>query len=143
MADKTEKICLSTEDQDSLFLKCVKAAADMTHTLSLAKQKVKRAERAVSEKNKEVKWAVLQEYLCEYASFVNLFTRLTGIYARPVDVQYYEDITLEQLDQQLRTIVGFVYLKESLSSAGKKAFVDCLKKLLKKNGFKEEQLKEL
>lgn len=116
MADFVQKLSNHEQERDTVFLKCVKKAADITHTLATADQKVRKADMAIGMSDKATKWSALQEYLKQYAEFINSLTGLSGICVYPVDQQYYEHVSEEELNRQLRTIKQFVYLREAIHS---------------------------
>ncbi len=72
--------------------------------------------------DKETKWTVLQEYLRKYSHFINKTTPFTGLYVYVVDMEFYDNIGLGALDQQLKIVIGVVYLNEAVHSAEKKPF---------------------
>lgn len=141
MPDMEQKVSLTSKTQDTTFFECVKKAAELTHTLYIGKVKSQRANDAIATSDKTLKWAVLQEYLQKYTTFINSLTALSGIYVFRVDADFYDGVTDSQLNEQLEIIIGFVYLKEAFNSLEQKTFRSCLKKLLKETGlFSDKQL---
>lgn len=144
MAEFVQKFSNHKPERDTVFLKCIKKAADITHTLATAEQKVQKADMAIGVPDKATKWSVLQEYLKQYTGFINSLTGLCGIYVYPVDQQYYEQVSEAELNRQLQTIKQFVYLREAMHSVKKDTFKQGLKKLLKDTGlFTEKELEFL
>ena len=80
-------------------------------------------------------WNTLQEYLREYSNFINNTALITGLCVYSVEREFYDQITVEDIEKQLRIIVGYIYAREAVNSAAKATFKDCLKKLLKKSGL--------
>lgn len=135
MYDMEHNISLSSKTQDTTFLECVIKAAELTHTLYLGKIKSAKAYNAMYTQDKKLKWIILQEYLQKYKSFINSLTCISGIYIFNVDLDFYNSVTELQLNEQLKIVVGFVYLNEALHSVEKETYKNCLKKLLKKSGI--------
>ncbi len=132
------------QEKDDLFFKCIKETAQVMHTAALAKAKCKQAQDALDTNDKDIKWNTLQEYLHSYKKFINSLTGLTGLYVYQVGTDYYASITKDQLNEQLQTVIGFVYLIELLHSAEKESVKATLKRALKQTGqFTDEQLKLL
>ena len=111
-------------------------AAHMTHTMLIqSEKKSKRAREAMETQDKEAMWAVLQEYIQEYSSFITGTGIFTGIVIRRVDKAFYERVTVDDIRGQLQMSIGFVYAYEAFSSVGRETYKQCLKKLLKSSGL--------
>ena len=136
---KTEKEINDVRLEKSI--ECIKKACNMVHIIASAEMKTEKAQKVLISENKAEVWEVLQEYLREYAEFINSNTKLTGLLVYRVDLEYYEKATILSLKQQVKTVIAFVYYKEALVSSAKELFKQCLKKLLKGTGlFKEKEL---
>ena len=141
MFDMDQKIDFQAQENATKMIVYVKKAAEMTHTVIMADQKASKAVSAIQTQDKSRKWAVLQEYLKEYGAFINKTTLLTGVYVYQVNAEFYAEVNLQELDQQLQIMVGIVYLKEAVRAAVSETHKECLKKLLRKSGiFTEAQL---
>lgn len=94
--------------------------------------------------DKEALWEVLQKYLRLYMEFINSLKDLTGVYIYPVDESFYISVSIEDIGNQLRMLMGFIYAKEALHSTVNTAFKQCLKNCLKEsNCFSKQELKRL
>lgn len=132
------------DEKISKFVEIIKKAADTTHTFLFARQKSQKALDAAETNDKMLMWNVLQEYIRQYASFINSVSALTNIQVNKVLDDYYDSVTADEIAKQLRTIVKFVYIKEFADSAAKSALKDLVKKILPKSGiFTEEKLKQI
>ena len=107
----------------------------MTHTVITAGRKSQKAIDAIDTRDKASMWNTLQEYLREYSNFINNTALITGLCVYSVEREFYDQITVEDIEKQLRIIVGYIYAREAVNSAAKATFKDCLKKLLKKSGL--------
>ena len=135
MKENGYRVDTQNQEKQSKFFECVKRAADISHTIVLAQYKSQKAKDAIATESKETKWTVLQEYIKAYRDFINKMSVLTALYVFPVDENFYNNITLPQLNQQLQIAIDFVYLREALMSAAKETYKACLKKLLKQTGL--------
>ncbi len=123
------------------FAHLLKEAAEATHIIIRAERKALNAVRVMNSCDKQLMWNVLQAYIFEYASFIQKMAPFTGMYLIRVD---YHSVSVEYVRRQLEIMIGIIYMKEALESVAKKAFIECLKKLLKKSGLlNEHQLKYL
>ena len=138
MFDIDQKINSTDQENAAKLFEYVKKAAQMTHTVIMAKQKTEKADSAIKSQDKSTKWIVLQEYLKDYGSFINETTALTGVHVCPVNKEFYDAVGVREIDQQLQIVIGIVYLKDVLHSAAKESFKGCLKKLLKQSGLLTE-----
>ena len=111
-----------------------KKAAEMTHTVYTANQKSQKALDAIKIQDKVIMWNTLQEYLREYSNFINRTSFITGLGLYRVDHKFYEQVTVEDIEKQLRIIIGYIYAREAANSAAKATFKSCLKSLMKKSG---------
>lgn len=138
--------CYTPEEDEKIskLVEIIKKAADVTHTVLLAGRKSKKALDAAETNDKMLLWNVLQEYIRQYASFINSVTFFTNIRVNEVSGDYYDSITADEMAKQLRMIVKFVYIKEFADSAAKSALKGLVKKMLPKSGtFTEEELKRI
>ena len=142
-SDSLYKISVENERKSNEFFKCVKKASELTHTVILARYKSKKALDAIEKQSKEEKWDVLQRYMKEYASFIRNTTILTGIYLQSVDADFYNTLTLNDLNNALRILIRFVYFREVVNSEAKSTYRGCLKKLLKRTGLFDNSVLDL
>lgn len=101
----------------------------------------RKANDALALKDKQTMWNVLQEYLHKYSQ---LFTIANGVQLKRVDVDFYENITEEDVSKQLKIVIGLIYLNEAKYCVGKGAVKACFKKLLKQSGiFSDREIEVL
>lgn len=132
-------------DKSIEMAKLLVKAARETHTMLVsADAKSKKAQDGIATQDKATMWSVLQEYISQYAAFIKDTEIFTGIGLYKVDQEFYEQVTVHDIEVQLQMAIGFVYAKEAFESARKEVYKQCLKKLLKKSGlFSETELKRL
>ena len=115
------------------FTDAVKKAAEITHSVFGAKNKSLNARYAIESGDKEFMWKTLQEYFHEYKNFINSLSPLTGYYIYDVNTEFYNKLTVEEISNQLRQVIGFIYAKFALESVAKTTFKQALKSILKKS----------
>ena len=136
MPDMDQRINFQAQENATKMIGYIKKAAEMTHTFIMADQKASKAFSAIQTQDK-----LLQEYLKEYGAFINKTTLLTGVYVYQVNAEFYAEVNLQELDQQLQIMVGIVYLKGAVHAAVSETYKECLKKLLRNSGrFTDAQL---
>lgn len=74
----------------------------------------------------------MQEYLHKSSQ---LFTLANGVQPKRVDVDFYENITEEDISKQLKIVIELIYLNEAKHCAGKEVVKACFEKLLKQSGM--------
>ena len=119
------------DKKTEIIIDSIKKAAEAVHIAGIARQKSNAAYKALSLTDKKEMWDILQQYLREYKDFINKMTTFTGYYIYNVDYNFYEQCSIDDIRKQLENVIGFVYAKESASSAAKENFKQCLKKILK------------
>ena len=78
--DKTlQDLQIRYEEKSLKAAEFAKKAAEMTHTVYTANQKSQKALSAINIHDKVVAWNTLQEYLREYANFINSTSLMTGL----------------------------------------------------------------
>ena len=134
----------SATTKTEAFIDCVQKAAKSIHFITLAENRCKEIRDVLSSDDKRQLWNVLQKYLHSYAGLINSTTVLTGLYVQNVDPEFYNTITIQEIKNQLKVLIGFIYLHTIGHSAVKQLFKECLKKLLNSNnGFTKEGLAAL
>ena len=94
--------------------------------------------------DKETMWRTLQEYIGHYAGFISNMSTLTGIGIQQVNREFYEHVTVADIENQLQVIIGFIYAKEAVNGVFKETYRQCVKKLLKRSKlFEDNELKRL
>lgn len=134
MGETVQELQIHYEEKSLKVAEFAKKAAEMTHTVYTANQKSQKALGAIKIHDKVVMWNTLQEYLREYSNFINSTSLITGLGLYKVDHTFYEQVTVEDIEKQLRIIIGYVYAREAANSAAKATFKSCLKSLMKKSG---------
>ena len=134
MEETRQELQIRYEEKALKVAEFAKKAAEMTHTVYTANQKSQKALGAIRIHDKVVMWNTLQEYLQEYSNFINRTSLITGLCLYKVDHRFYEQVTVGDIEKQLRIVVGYIYAREAASSAAKSTFKSCLKSLMKKSG---------
>lgn len=144
MEESFQELQICYEEKSLKAAEFAKKAAEMTHTVYTSNQKSQKALDAIKIHDKVVMWNTLQEYLREYSNFINSTSWITGLGLYRVDHKFYEQVTVEDIEKQLRIIIGYIYAREAANSAAKTTFKSCLKSLMKKSGkFTDAELKLL
>ena len=131
----------STTSKTEAFIDCVQKAAKSIRFITLAENKCKEIRQVLPSDDKKQLWDILQKYIHIYADLINSTTGLTGLYVQHVDTEFYNTITIQEIKNQLRILIGFIYLHTIGHSAVKQLFKECLKKLLYSNNcFEKEDL---
>lgn len=133
MEETLQELQIRYEEKSLKAAEFAKKAAEMTHTVYTANQKSQKALGVIKLHDKAVMWNTLQEYLQEYANFINSTSLITGLCLYRVDHKFYEQVTAEDIEKQLRIIIGYIYAREAANSAAKATFESCLKSLMKKS----------
>jgi roadblock/LC7 domain-containing protein len=138
MINMDQKLDGLDQENATKIIGYVKKAAEMTHTAIVADKIASKATAATQTQDKSRKWMVIQEYLKEYGKFINKTSLITGVCVCSVNSDFYDKVTLRDLDQQLRIIVGIVYLKEAVRVSINVTYKECLKMLLRKSNILTE-----
>lgn len=134
MGETFQELQIRYEEKSLKAAELAKKAAEMTHTVYTAIQKSQKALDAIRIHDKVVMWNTLQEYLREYSNFINSTSLIIGLCLCSVDREFYEQVTVEDIEKQLRIVIGYIYAREAANSAAKATFKSCLKSLMKKSG---------
>ena len=134
----------SISDQTEVFLRCIQDAAKKIRFVQMAELKCKEIRSVLQIDDKKVSWEVLQKYLRLHMEFINSLKDLTGVCIYPVDESFYISVSIEEIKNQLRMLIGFIYAEEALRSTEKTAFKQCLKNCLRESDcFSKQELKLL
>lgn len=79
MEETLQELQIRYEEKSLKAAEFAKKAAEMTHTVYTANQKTQKALGAIKLHDKVVMWNTLQEYLQEYANFINSTSLITGL----------------------------------------------------------------
>lgn len=133
MDECAQNLIYTDEEKVLTYCKSIVKAVEKTHEV-VAKSKMicQKANDAIALKDKQIMWNVLQEYIHKYPE---LFTMTNGVQLGRVDVNFYKNITEDDIAKQLEMVIGLIYLNEAKRCAGKEAVKECLKKMLKQSGI--------
>jgi len=134
MEETFQELQIRYEEKSLKAAELAKTAAEMTHTVMTSNRKSQKAFEAIRSQNKITMWNTLQEYLREYSNFINSTALITGLHIYSVSREFYDRVTVEDIEKQLLIVVGYIYAREAANSTAKMVFKKCLKKLLKKSG---------
>lgn len=134
MEESPQELQIRYEDKSLKAAELAKTAAEMTHTVYTANRKSQKVFDAIRTCDKKTMWNTLQEYLREYSNFINNTSWITGLGLNRVDQNFYQQATVEDIEKQLRIVVGYIYIHEAVNCAAKTTFKACLKSLMKKSG---------
>lgn len=135
MEGTLQQLQIQYEEKSLKVAELAKKAAKMAHTIFTAEKKSQNAYKAISSHDKSIMWNTLQKYLQEYADFINKTSRFTGLCVYRVDSEFYNRVTIIDMEKQLRIIVGYIYARDAVRSTAKTVYKECLKKLLKESGI--------
>lgn len=130
------------EEKVMAYVKAIIKAVDMTHQVAAkSKMKSRKAREAIETKDKAYMWDTLQEYLYVYKEFICKTNRMS-LYN--VDIEFYNQITVVEIEQQLIMMIGIVYDYEAKKCIHNEAIKLCFKKLLKaSNLFTDKEIERL
>ncbi len=131
MEECAQNLIYANEEKILTLCKNIVKAVEKTREVA-AKSKMicRKANDALALKDKQTMWNVLQEYIHKYPQ---LFTIANGVQLKRVDVEFYKNVTEEDVSKQLKIVIGLIYLNEAKHCAGKEAVKACFKKLLKQS----------
>ncbi|MCM1063190.1 MAG: hypothetical protein NC420_01755 [Eubacterium sp.] len=132
-----------TDDEKVMeYIKAIIKAVDMTHQVAAkAQMKSKKAREAIESRDKEFMWNTLQEYLHKYKDFINTKSMMCIC---NVEIDFYNQVTVPEIEQQLKIIIGVVYDYEAKYCVHNEMIKQCLKKLLKSIGvFTDKEIERI
>lgn len=114
----------------------------MTHQVAeKSKLKSKKVREAIDTKDKVFMWNTLQEYLKKYKEFISKTNKLCIC---NVDTEFYNQVTIADIEQQLKIMVGVIYDYEAKHYFHNEAIKQCTKKMLKaSNMFTSKEIELL
>lgn len=124
------------------YIRTIIKAVEMTHQVSAKSQmKSRKARKAIESNDKEFMWDTLQEYLHQYKDFINAKGTMCIC---NVGIDFYNQVTVLEIEQQLKIIIGVVYDYEAKHCARNEIIKQCMKKLLKVSGvFTDKEIERL
>lgn len=142
MENNYQKIQNTDDEKVIAYVKAIIKAVDMTHQVAAkAKMKSRKAREAIKTKDKVYMWNTLQDYLHSYKDFICKTNKMSLC---EVDIEFYNQITLEEIEQQLKMMIGIVYDYEAKHCICSETIKYCLKKLLKaSNLFTDKEIEHL
>lgn len=132
-----------TDDEKVMeYIKAIIKAVDLTHQVAAkAQMKSKKAREAIESKDKEFMWNTLQEYLHKYKDFINAKGMICVCH---VEIDFYNQVTMLEIEQQLKILIGVVYDYEAKHCVHNEMIKQCMKKLLKISGvFTDKEIERL
>ncbi|MDE6214226.1 MAG: hypothetical protein K2M70_12220 [Lachnospiraceae bacterium] len=120
-------------DEEKVITYCkniIKAVEKTRDVAAQSKLKSRKIEEALQTKDKQTMWNVLQEYIHKHSE---LFTMANGVLLGRVDVDFYENVSEEDVAKQLEIVMGLIYLNEAKCCVAKETIKACFKKLLKQS----------
>lgn len=131
-------------DEEKVITYCkniVKAVEKTRDVVAQSKLKSRKIEEALQMKDKQIMWNVLQEYIHKHSE---LFTMANGVLLGRVDVDFYENVSEEDVAKQLEIVKGLIYLNEAKHCVAKETIKACFKKLLKQSDmFSDHEIEVL
>ena len=141
MEEYAQNLVYTDEEKVLVFCKNIVKAVKITREIAAKSEMIcRKANNALALKDKRTMWNVLQEYIHKYPQ---LFTISNGVQLKRVEVDFYENITEDDVATQLKIVIGLIYLNEAQHCAGKEAIKACFKKLLKQSGMFSDREVEL
>lgn len=141
MEKYAQNLVYTDEEKVLVFCKNIVKAVKKTREVAAKSEMIcRKANNALALKDKQTMWNVLQEYIHKYPQ---LFTISNGVQLKRVEVNFYENISEDDVATQLKIVIGLIYLYEAQHCAGKEAVKACFKKLLKQSGMFSDREVEL
>lgn len=136
------KLDYTDEEKVMEYCKNIIKAVEMTHeVVTKSKLRSKQANDAIATGDKIIMWNVLQEYLHNYHK---LLAVSYGVCICQVDADFYNQVTEDDLEKQLKIVIGLIYAYEATHCVAKEKIKACFKKLLKKSGvFSDKEIERL
>ena len=132
----------SDDEKAMTYLKAIIKAVHMTHEVTAkSEMKSKKAREAIESQDKELMWSTLQQYIHNYMEFLNQSNKVS-VYK--VDMDFYDKITVAEIERQLEIMIGIVYDYEAKHCVAKETIKKCLEKILKSsNVFTQKEIEYL
>ena len=123
---------IQNEEKTLEYLKCLIKAVEKTRSVGgECEYKTTKAREAMVSNDKDEMLRVLQEYMREYYDKI---TKTNIVRVVPIDKKTCEQLTIQQLQMQLRIMIGFIYQYEVICSSAKETIKNSLKKILESSG---------
>ncbi|MFG6367493.1 MAG: hypothetical protein K1W16_03545 [Lachnospiraceae bacterium] len=142
METNYQNLQYTDDEKVTEYIKAIMKAVDMTHQVAAKSQmKSKKLREAIESKDKAFMWNTLQEYLHKYKDFINTKNMMCIC---NVGIDFYNQVTVPEIEQQLKMIIGVVYDYEAKRCVHNETIKQCMKKLLKMSGvFTDKQIERL
>lgn len=129
-------------DKIETFAKCVVKAAKAVHAASeTSEKKCCEARRALNSGSIECMRTVIQCYICQYGAD---WVRFRDVKIQRMDRTTYEQLSIDELQRQLRIIIALVYKSTAFKTGCKESFKTCVKSELERSGiFTKKELEQL
>ncbi len=133
MEDYAQNLSYTDEEKVLTYCKNIVKAVEKTREVATKSKLISRkAREALETKDKQTMWNVLQEYIHKHSE---LFSMANGVQLRPVDTDFYVNVSEEDVAKQLEIVIGLIYLNEAKHCIAKETIKACFKKLLKQSGI--------
>lgn len=129
-------------DKIETFAKCVVKAAKAVHAASkTAERKCREAQQALNSGSIERMRAVIQCYIRQYGAD---WLHFRDVKIQCIDRAAYEQLSIDDLQRQLRIIIALVYKSTAFKTGCKEGFKACVKRELEISGvFTKKELEQL
>lgn len=137
MENNFHNLQCSDDEKVMTYVKAIIKAVNMTHMVTAkAEIQSKKARDAIQSQNKEYMWSILQEYIHHYMQFINQSSKVCVF---RVDNEYYDKVSVSEIERQLNIMIGIVYDYEAKHCAKNELIKKCLEKLLKQSGIYDKK----
>ncbi len=133
MENNYQSLQYTDDEKVAAYVKAIIKAVDMTRQVAgKSRIKSRKAREAIETKDKVFMWDTLQDYLHDYKEFINTTNTMRTC---SVGVEFYNQVTVAQIEWQLKMIIGVIYDYEAKHCRHNETIKQCLKKLLKSSGI--------
>lgn len=131
MDECAQNLIYTDEEKVLTFCKNIVKAVEKTREVGAKSRLISRkAREALETRDKQTMWNVLQKYIHKHSE---LFTMANGVLLGQVDAAFYENVSEEDVANQLEIVIGLIYLNEAKRCAAKETIKACFKNLLKQS----------
>lgn len=137
--EEYQSIYITNEDKVFEYVKAIIEAVKKTRCIKMKCEKItEELQQAVISGDREYMRNVLQKYIHKYKKALDGSWHVKIVYVQKAD---YEELALEDIKNQLRFLIGFIYAYEAKRCAAKEIIKKCLEKILHQTGkFSKEEI---
>lgn len=137
--EEYQSIYITNEDKVFEYVKAIIEAVKKTRCINIKCEKItEELQQAAISGNREYMRNVLQKYIHKYKKALDVSQHIKMVYIQKAD---YERLALEDMKNQLRFLIGFIYNYEAKRSVAKEIIKKCLEKILRQTGkFSKEEI---